>query len=306
MRTNGSSFVWAVGGTLVLLAAGVLVWRFHTDPTQQVALKAQSVELVQRVSRDLAAASEAEKSAVLAVTDRDSQVYADEARATTARVEEGRADLGALLVQRGTPKEKDLFAQFSKAFSEFQRVDKELLALAVRNTNLKASALAFGPAASAVKEMDAALSRLLAQNAASSSANSKSVVLLAAEAEIAVLRIEVLLPPHISEESDKKMDELEAAMAKQDDEVRKSLDRLASLLPQSKDVETAQASYSRFNDTRRTILKLSRENTNVRSLSISLNEKRKVMVACQDALAALEKSIQEEPIPGVAAPVRPR
>ena len=54
--------------------------------------------------------------------------------------------------------------------------------------------------------------------------------------------------------------------------------------------------------------KLSRENTNVRPLPISLNQKRKLMVMCQDALAALEEAIQQEPVAGVTrkTPVLPR
>ena len=53
---------------------------------------------------------------------------------------------------------------------------------------------------------------------------------LATDARIAALRIQTLLPPHIAEESDRKMDELEARMAKEDQEVRKDLEGLAALL----------------------------------------------------------------------------
>ena len=46
------------------------------------------------------------------------------------------------------------------------------------------------------------------------------------------------------------------------------------------------------------IIWLSRENTNVRSLSIALSEKRTAMLAVQDSLAALENAIQRERIIG--------
>jgi len=68
--------------------------------------------------------------------------------------------MGELLATGGTQGEKDLLAQFATAFAEFQRIDKDLLALAVKNTNLKAYNLAFGPAATRLKEMDTALARL--------------------------------------------------------------------------------------------------------------------------------------------------
>ncbi len=95
-------------------------------------------------------------------------------------------------------------------------------------------------------------------------------------------------------------------MAKEDLEVRKDLEGLVSLLKPggSPDIETAESRYAKFSGIKTQIIRLSRENTNVRSLAISLNQKRKVMLMCQDALAALEQAIQQEPIAKV--PVSPR
>jgi hypothetical protein len=99
-------------------------------------------------------------------------------------------------------------------------------------------------------------------------------------------------------------------MTAEDNRVRKSLDGLAALPQLSKDPEIAIASarYAEFSNIRAQILALSRENTNVRSLSISLNQKRKVMLVCQAALDALQQAILAEPIAGstYGTPVRPR
>ncbi len=62
--------------------------------------------------------------------------------------------------------------------------------------------------------------------------------------------------------------------------------------------------FALFNEIRAQIIKLSRENTDVRSVAIALNQKRKVTLMCQDALAALEQAIQQEPV--AKAPVSPR
>lgn len=305
MKRGDSGFAWTIVGTVLLLAIVLLVWHFRSEetPSEQFAFNVKRLELVAQMRRDLASASEAEKSAVMAVTDRDSQQYADQARAAAAEVETGRVKLAELLQERGTQKEKTLLLQFSTVFSEFQRVDRDLLDLAVKNTNIKASALAFGPAAQALDEMDDALSRLIVRAADSKAANARTVMLMAAGAQAAALRIESLLPRHIAEESDEKMDSLEAKMTREGERAERNLKELDALLPGDKDLERSTTSYSRFTEMKKSILTLSRENTNVRSLSMSLNEKRKVMIMCQDALAALEGEIREEPI---VAPVRPR
>ena len=70
------------------------------------------------------------------------------------------------------------------------------------------------------------------------------------------------------------------------------------------DLAAARSSYARFTEMRTQILALSRENTNVRSLAISLDQKRKAMWMCQDALHALQQEIAGEPTP--IAPANPR
>jgi hypothetical protein len=302
--------LWMLPGAALMLLLILVVAHFQKEqnPAQQLAYKARRVDLVNRIQLALSSASEAEKSAVLAITDQDSQRFADQARSATAEVERDRRALGELLKAGGTQGEKDLLAQFSQAFTEFQRIDNDLLSLAVKNTNLKAYSLAFGPAAEALEEMCAALSRVVTTNADSPEA--KKVMLLAFGAQISALRIESLLAPHISEESDQEMDKLEALMAKENEQVRRDLDGL-SILPNLRGeagLATAASYYARFSRIRSQILKLSRENTNVRSLAISLSQKRKVMLLCQDALNALRQTILEEPIAGVTygRPAKPR
>jgi glycyl-tRNA synthetase beta subunit len=119
-----------------------------------------------------------------------------------------------------------------------------------------------------------------------------------------------LIPPHIAEESDQKMDKLEALMSREDKQIRKNLDELTALpkLNQNADLATAASSYARFSKIKTKILALSRENTNVKSLSISLNQKRKMTLLCQDTLNKLQQAILNEPIAGVTygRPARPR
>ncbi len=310
IKSGVKAVLWMVPGAALMLVFVLVAAHFYKEqnPAEQLAFKARRVDLVGRMQLALASASEAEKSAVLAITDQESQRFADQARAATAQLEQERRELEELLKAGGTQSEKDLLARFSQVFTEFQRIDNEVLSLAVKNTNLKAYSLAFGPAADALKEMNAALSRLVAAHADSPEA--KKVMLLAFGAEISALRIQTLLPPHIAEESDQKMDVLEAQMAKEDKQVRKDLDGLAALpeLSGNTDLATAASRYARFTKIKTQILALSRENTNVRSLAISLNQKRKVMLLCQEALNALKQAILEEPVRGVTygSPAHPR
>ncbi len=99
-------------------------------------------------------------------------------------------------------------------------------------------------------------------------------------------------------------------MGDEDARVRKDLEGLSSLVKSGDrdDLEMAKSRYGQYSDIRAQITKLSRENTNVRSLSLSLGQKRKAASVCQEELTALEQAIAEEPIAGTTygAPVHPR
>lgn len=288
-------------GAAILLAVILIALHFQTkqSPSEQLAFKAKRADLVARMRISLACASEAEKSAVLAITDQDSQIFAGQARAATKEVAQEKRQLETLLIKGTSREEKALLAKFSKLFADFQQIDNELLGLAVKNTNIKAYSLAFGPAADALKETDAALSRIIDKSTASP--QDKTIMLLACTAQTSALRIQALLAPHIAQELDKKMDELEARMAAQD---RKALKALADLsaLPEfsaDPDLKAAVSGYARFSEIKKHILALSRENTNVHSLAISLGQKRETFILCQEILSSLQQVIMKEPLAGV-------
>jgi len=301
--TNGKeSRPWLIGGVvfLALFLAVLLYFRQDATPATQLSSKASRVDVVARMQLGLAAASEAEKSSVLAITDGDSKTLADQARAATSEVEHDLQEIRALLAADGSQREKELLTQFSQTLANLKRIDDEVLSLAVKNTNLKAYSLLFGAAANALAEMDDALSRVITKHAGSPDTN--RVMLMAFGARIGVLRIQAQLAPHIAEENDQKMDQMESSMGKDATQVRKDLDGLTASAKPAGDVDLAAArsQFARYEEVKARILALSRENTNVRSLTLSLSQKRKAMALCLDSLNALKMAILDEPIPGVS------
>lgn len=301
VRPGAEYLLWSFAGLVLLALLIVVVWHLRPDESraQQLALKASRVDLVSRMQVALASSSEAERSAVLATTDEDSQAFAAQALAAVAEVERARAELVKFLTRGDLERERALLAQFSEEFARLERLDEEILGLAVKNTNVKAYALAYGPAADVLGEMDFALSRLAEKRATSPDA--QAVLRLAGRARIAVLHIQVLLPPHIAEENNEKMDRLEAAMTAEERQASQDLERLAALpsLSADSDLALARARFGSFLELKSRILALSRENTNVASLALSLNKQRKAMALCVEHLNALQQAILEEPIAGV-------
>ena len=307
LKPGIGDLLWMLAGAALLGAVMLLVLRFHEreDSAAELALKAKRIDLEAEMRLDLAAESEAEKSAVMAVTDEDSQRFADEARRASAAVAAQRDELAQSVTVHG---EKVLLQQFSNEFAELRRIDDEILMLAVKNTNLKAARLAFGPAADSIAQMEAALAHVAERHAAA--AEGSKVAVLALDARAAALRIETLIPPHIAEENDAKMDAIEKRMAEFASQVKRDLDDLAAIgaLRADPDLAVAAKRFAEFGDLEKQILSLSRENTNVRSLAISLDKKRRAMFACQESLDALQQAMWKEPVAGVdyARPSNPR
>jgi len=310
LAREGRIALWVFAGVLAMSLLLFVVWRFGqaSSPATALALKASRVDLVGQMQVALASAAEAEKSAVLATTDEASASFADRARAAAAELERQRVELGKLLVAGGTPRERELLEQLSASLGQLRQVDEQVLALAVKNTNLKAFALAFGTAedrreragdtAKAVlEELDGALLQAAQRHAGGPHAG--QVQRLADRVRIGTLRVQALLAPHIAEERDQRMDHLEAVMAGELGQARAALAELVKLVGAA-EVAPAMARLDRYLELQRRVLALSRENTNVKSLALSLGQKRAVQAVCQETLAALQQAILEEPISGIS------
>jgi hypothetical protein len=234
----------------------------------------QEAQLVTDLRVDLFTAAEAEKSAVLAETDQASEDYAAKARAAVERMS---ANLARLRSMPDSDSTTDKLAEdFDRAFGEYRKVDEEVLRLAVQNTNLKALALSFGEAGAALADMERALGPV--QNRPG-----------ALRALTEALRIQSLHAPHIMEKTEARMDALEQGMGRADKAARAAL----ASLPAGPEQASALAAYGRYWKTTTEVVRLSRQNTNVRSLTLSLERKTKVLAACNEALRVLEEHLRE-------------
>lgn len=70
-------------------------------------------------------------------------------------------------------------------------------------------------------------------------------------------------------------------------------------LARDPDLAAAASALARYRELTARIVTLSRENTNVRSLALSLDQKPRLLVRCLEALGELHAAVAEEPIPGV-------
>lgn len=299
-KSSSRGLTWMGAGAVGVVFAffAVLYLKGDRDPAAQVASKAKRVEAVHRLRIYLAAASEAQNNALMSSLEQDSQLFANQARVATASLDREKIELQKLLTERGDTQHLELMDRVAGSLSEFQQIDKQLLDLAVQSSNRKAFSLAFGPAMKILVEIDAPLSRIIENHASSPTSDNMRVLQLTADVRIGVLRMQVLLFPHIAEASDKKMDELETQLSKEGDHVNESLTAIRKLIPESERslLELATTRYAEFEKLKLQIIKLSRANTDVRAVAIALKEKRMAMLACEDALATLERAIQAEPI----------
>jgi hypothetical protein len=232
----------------------------------------------------------AEKSAVLATTDEESQALALETQRLAADVNRMRAELRRLIEADGRPQEIEKLDAFDSAWAKLEDVDKRLLALAVANTNLKAARLS-------ATEGAAALDRFVDTNAAMQRTTADPATILAlSQASVSALRIHALLMVHIPSADDAEMTRLEQridAVSKEvDDQLADARDS-SQLSPEQ--LATASQAWSEYRRVLVEVLRLSRENTNVISFDVSIHEKRHAMNACVSALSALMSAVQSGP-----------
>lgn len=278
---------------LALTMALTMAAGCHGEPRAVFARLAEARLLVADLRTQFSRGVDASNRAVMADTDATSIAFAHEAEQTSDLVEGDAGKLAEQLRDLALPDETQLFGEFSAHWLEYRKLDRTILALAVENTNLKAQTLSFGPAS----ETADAFRDLLTTVARSTPAKDRCRVdAQVGQAVTDVREIQVLHAPHIAAPDDAAMARLEKQMADLETSARAALHGLASLVGPSgrAPLTSAIAALDRFVDVSRKIVALSRRNTNVRSLALSLTARPPLAAACDGSLRALQDALAKE------------
>jgi hypothetical protein len=255
----------------------------------------QQISQVRHLSADLliqfTKAADASNKAVMADTDEASVAFAREAEQAKGKVQTDIDTLKPLLESLHYSEEGRLLQEFVNRFTQYRELDRHILDLAVENTNLKAQRLSFGPAQEAADSFRDSLRGVAPLVAA----DKWHVEALVATAVATVREIQVLQAPHIADADEAVMTRMEKSMATSEAAARNALKTLSSLVePRSRArILTATAKLDQFMTINREIISLSRRNTNVRSLALSLNQKGKITPECENALHALRDALSK-------------
>jgi len=257
----------------------------HSEPS--LVRQTHKVHLVNAIRQTLLESVEAEKSAVLATTDEESQARAQDSQRSTAEINRLRGELRPLIVADGRQEEIDRLGAFDTTWSELEAVDQRLLALAVANTNLKATQLS-------AREGGAALNRFVEVLVAMQhSTNEPDTIRTLSQASVAALRIQPLLLVHIPMADATDMTRLEQQIHELSDEVDRNLAATrASGHTSPAQLEQASQAWAEFQRVAADVLRLSRQNTNVISFDVSIHEKHDKTKQCLSALTALLAAVE--------------
>lgn len=241
-------------------------------------------------------AADAANRAVMANTDTESVAFARESTEAADDVRRNAEPLAMLLVSLRYADESKLLGEFTSRFADYQALDRTILELAVENSNLKAQRLSFGPMQ---KEADAFRDSLASIERSAAPVEVWRVKALVATAVSAVREIQVLQAPHIAEPDDEAMNRIEKQMAASEADARSALEMVDRARPSSKaHIAAARAALDRFMDLNAQLITLSRRNTNVRSLALSLGRKRMLTAGCEESLRALQDGLAKRGFPG--------
>jgi hypothetical protein len=239
---------------------------------------------------DFNKAAEASNRAVMSDADDTAQAAADEARTARGTIDRNLDALRQLLQSLGYRDDLDDLDAFALCYQDYRRADEEILPLAVENTNVKAQRLSFGPASDAADAFGSALDRAVQMAESRQRWPSEA---LAAQAMRELRHIQVLHAPHIAEADLAAMDRLEQQMASAEKAARQAVAQLQTTLPAAAAPSLADArrALDRFNTIHQQLIGLSRRNSDVHSLALSLGRKRDTAARCEAALQALEAAL---------------
>ncbi|MEW6520354.1 MAG: methyl-accepting chemotaxis protein [Thermodesulfobacteriota bacterium] len=289
---------------ILMLSAAVLsaskLAGINTMLNNLVDVTAAKVNLGADIRGDLVAISRAEKNIILDDSAEEMKQYAENANQARLRVQDNAAKLRELVDDTMKAKIDD----FDRAWNEFLNVNKQVVELALLNSNVESKKVSEGTARQSYNKAVAAIEAIVAKNEEElNKLNEAGALRRAGELAIVSARVNRNLVEirraeknFILSEDVKTMDEYGAAI----DGFRKDLeDRLEKLeeMADSEEIKLLKQfrpSYQEYLASLQEVLRLSRENGNVRAFELSSTTARKYLDDAEGLITAIvEKNLAD-------------
>jgi len=286
MKTGNNIMIWAsIGWVLVLVLALLYGLKYHSADV--LGNRVKKSEILSRMKINMLKSAELEKAAVMAITDKESEDFAKQSLKAADDTERELHELDSLT---GSGDETKLLGEFHNCWKDFREIDKELLDFAMQNTNLKASALSYTKGTEFIRRFEQLIMNL-AENS-----DDVRIIKPVYQAMTALLKIHDLEYPHINESDDKQMNEIEAVMKDQENQVRISMKSLSDSITDERraSLDEALAVFAEFMKVNAEVIRPSRLNTNIRSAELSMGRKRKTVARCEEILTSMQEAVRNE------------
>ncbi|MBT9547199.1 MAG: hypothetical protein IV090_17535 [Candidatus Sericytochromatia bacterium] len=277
------------GLTLILLGALLYFAAIYHPPTN-LELQQTKTDISLKLLDDLQAAIEAEKNAVLSLNREESQNFVLQVNQASHALESHRQVLDKWTQIQSTPTEKQLLLEFDQCWAQFKTLDQQLLAWATQESNIEAQKWSTLTGRKAWEQFELALNRLK-QHSPKAMYNPEKEIAIA-QSLIASLKILALHKPHIEAFTEQEMNQWEKEMQTQTALTQKNLNALAGQLskPEWVDFNVAKQHWEAFQASTQKIIKLSRQNSNLKSIELSLGKKRVIATQCKGLLNELKNT----------------
>ncbi len=279
--------------TLLLLGALLYFAAIYHPPTN-LELQENKTDISLKLLDNLQIAIEAEKNAVLSLNREESQNFVLQVNQAGKALETHRQALDKLTQIQSTPTEKQLLSEFDQCWLQFKTLDQQLLAWATQESNIEAQKWSTDTGRKAWEQFEKALNRLKKQGQADK--YNPEIENAIAQSQIASLKILALHKPHIEAFTEQEMAQWENEMQVQTALTKQHLNSLAKQLSQQDlaAYNTAYLHWEAFQGATQKIVRLSRQNSNLKSIALSLGKKRLISTQCKGILNELKQTYADQ------------
>ncbi len=270
-----------------------------------VEVTAKEADLCSRVRLEMQAALRYERAAILSLEDDESRRFADQAEQASRQTSQLLPRLAALIDAQAVAEDRQALDEATRQWDVFLGRQKEVLELARKNTTVKSEGIAYGKLFDKVSAAEEAMDSLLSvaeRESAEALAAKDAAKVAAAEkrgrqaqrALALLLDFNRHLDKHIATHTDKEMALLDARL----EALSRDLDaRLAALAGGADDkaraaAERAIADFNEVKSLAAQVQKLSHEDSNYKSIKLTLGPSHLAIQGCLDALGKLNDNLK--------------